>query len=69
MYTKANTNAVRDLRGASGEELLLMAIFGPKGTKQNIDRELDRRALMCSVMGGGTLGRTPGLHKTTGYAA
>jgi hypothetical protein len=69
MYTKANTNAVRDLRGASGEELLLMAIFGPKNTKQTIDRELDRRSLMCSVLGGGALGRATGLHATSGHAA
>ncbi|MEZ6191004.1 MAG: hypothetical protein R3C45_06890 [Phycisphaerales bacterium] len=69
MYTKANKNAVRDLRGVSGEELLLIAIFGPKATKQKIDRELDRRALMCSVLSGGTLGRATGLHTATGHAA
>jgi hypothetical protein len=41
-----------NLRKASGEQLLLLAVFGPKNLKQKIDDELDRRAL--SVAAGGT---------------
>lgn len=68
MYTM-NSKNVRDLRGASGEALLLMAIFGPAERKAKIDRELDRRALACSVLGGGALGRPARLHATSGHAA
>ena len=32
------------LRHASGEELLLLTVFGARGTKRVVDRELDRRA-------------------------
>jgi hypothetical protein len=32
------------LRYASGEELLLLTVFGARGTKRVVDRELDRRA-------------------------
>ena len=69
MYTKANIGVARDLRAASGEELLVMAIFGSSAKKQKIDRELDRRALMHSVLGGGTLGRATGRHTSSGHAA
>ena len=34
------------LRYASGEELLLLTVFGQSRTKRQIDRELDRRAEM-----------------------
>ena len=34
------------VRYASGEELLLLAVFGAPRTKRVIDRELDRRAVL-----------------------
>lgn len=42
-HTTTKTNR-RNLSKASGEELLLLAIFGPSSMKAKIDRELDRRA-------------------------
>jgi len=34
----------RNIHRASGEQLLLMAVFGNARVKQAVDRELDRRA-------------------------
>ena len=51
MATILNTNQTRNLRQASGEELLLLAVFGNPGLKPRIDRELDRRAL-SDIAGG-----------------
>jgi hypothetical protein len=66
----ANTQTTTDqLRHANGEALLLLAVFGPPKLKSRIDRELDRRALTCSALGGGALGRNNGLHATSGHAA
>jgi hypothetical protein len=45
MYTMFNTTKGQNLRRASGEELLLLAVLGPSSLKPQIDQELDRRAL------------------------
>jgi len=51
MATILNNNQARNLRQASGEELLMLAVFGNPGLKPRIDRELDRRAL-SDIAGG-----------------
>lgn len=43
------SNHTLNLRHASGEELLLLAILGNQNLKASIDRELDRRAMVDSV--------------------
>ena len=43
------TNHTQNLRKASGEELLLLAILGSPKLKARIDRELDRRAMADTV--------------------
>jgi hypothetical protein len=45
------TTGQRNLRETSGEELLLLAVFGPAYLKHQIDHELDRRAL-TGIAGG-----------------
>ncbi len=45
MFHTTNPTNRQDLRRASGEELLLLAVLGPSSLKPQIDRELDRRAL------------------------
>ncbi len=44
-----NTQTTQNLRHASGEQLLMLAVFGPQTLKSKIDRELDRRALADSL--------------------
>ena len=39
------TNQGQDIRRASGEQLLLLAVLGTKETRGKIDRELNRRAV------------------------
>ncbi len=45
------TTGQNNLRQTSGEQLLLLAVFGPSYLKRQIDQELDRRAL-TGVAGG-----------------
>ncbi len=51
MCTLLNINSGQNLRQASGEELLLLAVLGNSHIKPQIDRELDRRA-RTGVAGG-----------------
>ena len=51
MYTTPNTMKGTDLRRASGEELLMLAVFGTPSLKPKIDDELDRRALAATGRG------------------
>jgi hypothetical protein len=51
MYTISHTTKGQNLRQASGEELLLLAVLGPSSLKPRIDQELDRRAL-AGITGG-----------------
>jgi len=51
MFTHSNTTKGQKLRQASGEELLMLAIFGPADLKPRIDNELDRRALASTARG------------------
>tara|TARA_R110002111_G_scaffold171056_4_gene236697 strand:- start:600 stop:803 length:204 start_codon:yes stop_codon:yes gene_type:complete len=44
MATMLTNNQTRNLRQASGEELLMLAIFGGDQVRDSINRELDRRA-------------------------
>lgn len=55
MATMLTNNQTRNLRQASGEELLLLAIFASTGMKTKIDRELDRRAFADTAGGQGVL--------------
>ena len=41
---RARNTSSRSLQHATGEQLLLMAVFGSQQTRRVIDRELDRRA-------------------------
>ena len=61
------TTATQDLDHKSGEELLLLAIFGPQRMKPRIDRELDRRALSATAGGTGLVPHPSQLNVT--YAA
>lgn len=51
MCTLLKTTTGQNLRRASGEQLLLLAVFGPSYLKHQIDQELDRRAL-TGIAGG-----------------
>jgi hypothetical protein len=55
------------LRQATGEELLMLAIFGSEDLKPQIDNELDRRA-MTGVAGGRGVVPNP-VAMFSGYAA
>ncbi len=53
------TNHTQNLKKLSGEQLLLMAVFGSRQTRGGIDRELDRRALADTL---GTQTTMPVMH-------
>lgn len=53
------TNHTKNLKKLSGEQLLLMAVFGSQTLKPKIDRELDRRALTDTL---GTQATMPVMH-------
>ncbi len=67
MATILNTNSTRNLRQASGEELLMLAVFGSPGLKPRIDQELDRRALSDIAGGQGVVPQPSSTF--SGYAA
>jgi hypothetical protein len=49
MSATTHSTLGQDIRHASGEELLLLAVFGSPKLKTRIDRELDRRAVACNA--------------------
>ena len=51
MCTILEMTTGQNLRQTSGEQLLLLAVFGPSYLKHQIDHELDRRAL-TGIAGG-----------------
>ena len=66
MCTILKPTRTQNLRKASGEELLMLAVFGRPQLKSQIDRELDRRA-MSDIAGG--QGVVPHPVMMQGYAA
>ncbi len=48
-------NNRKNLRKASGEELLLLAVLGDSNLKPQIDQELDRRARISAAGGRGVV--------------
>jgi hypothetical protein len=56
-----STNHGQNIRQSSGEQLLLLAVLGPKDMRGRINRELDRRAVMDTV---GQRSHRPGWRST-----
>jgi len=44
MATLTHNTRIQNIQHASGEQLLLLAVFGTDRLRQRINRELDRRA-------------------------